>query len=119
MNAAEKFPTHLGGITIDATALYALAAPEVPQEAKWRDDSKKAGGGVPGLLLCGLSGSTFGCSAVMRRLVARRCALSVGSADAQAQRGDGGEDHGLHRNSPSISSGEMSGLIYTWTSGAG
>jgi hypothetical protein len=36
MNVATKFPTigNLTGITIDATALYALAAPDVPQAAR-------------------------------------------------------------------------------------
>jgi hypothetical protein len=36
MNVARKFPTlgNMTGITIDATALYALSAPEVPQEAR-------------------------------------------------------------------------------------
>jgi hypothetical protein len=46
---------------------------------------------------------TFGRSlrAIVRPLVASRQALSVGSADAQAQGGNRGKDHGLHRNSPS------------------
>jgi hypothetical protein len=36
MNVARKFPTlgNFTAITIDATALYALSAPDVPQEAR-------------------------------------------------------------------------------------
>ena len=36
MNVASKFPTlrNMDGLTIEATALYALAAPEVPPEAR-------------------------------------------------------------------------------------
>jgi hypothetical protein len=44
------------------------------------------------------------------RLIARGRALGKGSADTQAQGGNGGKDHSLHRNAPDLSSGGMSGF---------